>query len=293
MNHGLVPCCWLLIGLTACDQGARTQDTGGGTTDQAVDLRAPDGAGPDRTADRAVDRIIGEPSPSLSKLLRKEILADSPSGYWPLDEGGGFWAHDHAGKNRHGGYKGTCKLGQPGLAGNAVDFGGTCHVPVPHPMTVFMSASAGSVTALVRLPQTYTKATTKWPSHTLPVVFAIHGYYLGLSAGSFAGTAGLHIWNFHSGSQFDSVSAAATPGSWAHVAWVHDGAKLTLYVNGTGSSAASHGATAKMGVLRIGCCGGDADNRYPGLIQHVAVFPTALTAARVKAHAAAVGLAPQ
>jgi len=126
----------------------------------------------------------------------------------------------------------------------------------------------------------------------MPIIFSNNAWYMGASVGTFGAVSGVHFWNFYTGSKDDRVAIAAKAGTWAHVAWVHDGGKLYGYVNGVGYSVNTHGNTASMGKWIIGCCAGVKNYYYPSLMQHVATFPKALSASRIQAQAKAVGLYP-
>ena len=262
-------------------------DCGGGTC-LACDL----GKACKQNTDCASQQCDSGVCKSSAKALQKEVLADKPTGYWPLDETSGTQALDQSGNKRHGSYTGTCALGLTGKAGKAANLQGKCYVSFSQALTTFMSSSKGTVTALIKLPATWHKNTQSYPSHSMPIVFSNNAWYMGASVGTFAGVSGIHFWNFYTGGNDDRVAITAKAGTWAHVAWVHDGAKLYGYLNGVGKSVKTHGVTASMGKWIIGCCAGVTNYNYPSLMQHVATYSTALSASRIQAQAKAVGLYP-
>ena len=85
----------------------------------------------------------------------------------------------------------------------------------------------------------------------------------------------------------DAVTGGSTlfVGTWYHVAGVWDGTALRVYVNGglnvISSSTLSPGAGSSS--LKIGARGHDAGTPFAGLIDEVAVFNRALTAAEIQA----------
>lgn len=119
---------------------------------------------------------------------------------------------------------------------------------------------------------------------------------MGASVGTYNGVTGVHFWNFYTGSRQDVVSIAVPPDTWVHIAWVLGNGILAGYVNGVLQMEATHGPTASTGVFGIGRMFQDGSTRtpislYPSMIQHVATFPVALPAERIRAQAVALGLA--
>ncbi|MSP61076.1 MAG: LamG domain-containing protein [Myxococcales bacterium] len=255
-------------------------------------------------------KLCGAAGDCLSKLcangkcapfaaaLSAQILVDQPTAYWPLDEANGAVALDKSGNNRNGAYGGTVALGKAGQAGPAADFKGTGWMSTAYATsTLLQSASAGTVTALVRTPGTYIADKSGYASNYIPHVFSNDAWYMGSSVGTFKGVSGVHFWNFYTGNEFDWVAFPVAPGTWVHVAWVLGGGKLTAYVNGQPMASASKGPCASLGVFGVGRMfqGGAtvaATALFPSQIQHVATFAKVLPPERILAQAQAAGLAP-
>ena len=82
-----------------------------------------------------------------------------------------------------------------------------------------------------------------------------------------------------------------------HIAWVIGGGKLIGYVNGNPSPVMTTGPLGALGVFGVGRMFQNdttitPSTVYPTQLQHVAVFKTTLSAARVQAQAKALGLYP-
>ncbi|MBM4319926.1 MAG: hypothetical protein FJ125_08180, partial [Deltaproteobacteria bacterium] len=196
----------------------------------------------------------------------------------------------------HGTYSGNPLLGQPGQAGRAVDFQATGYVVTPVTIqTLFGNDGEGTVTALAKLPAAFANfQTSAW--HVRHQVWSTNAYWQGVSTATAHGVAGVHFWNFYTGSENDRVSVATNPGKWVHLAWSLQGGRLRAYVNGVESSVASHedNALSGGGTFFIGCYVDDSSTpqppMYPSQVQHVAVFPLALGAERIRAQAMAAKL---
>ncbi|MCI0359592.1 MAG: hypothetical protein L0211_14040, partial [Planctomycetaceae bacterium] len=93
--------------------------------------------------------------------------------------------------------------------------------------------------------------------------------------------------NFGNGPDWLSTTApqALEQGTWVHVAGVYDGQKLVLLINGTEVAAAPTNKTISTSPqpLRIGRGPFAQDRRFHGIIDEVAIFDMALTAADLQA----------
>lgn len=85
---------------------------------------------------------------------------------------------------------------------------------------------------------------------------------------------------------FESAAGAIEVGRWYHVAVTKTGATRAMYINGVASTVAGTNATFVDGGLDIdiGARAATPDQRFDGRIQHAAIYPTALSAARILAH---------
>lgn len=231
---------------------------------------------------------------SVSGALRAEILADYPTGYWPLDETSGATAHDISGHGRHGVFAGgPVTFAKPGPAGNAVDFGGSGWVDMTSDMSDLMPMNTGTLLAIVRLPASFSPDTGNWPGPggAIPHIFSDRSSFRGAAIGTYQGVSGVHFWSFYTGNLVDFVSVSATADTWVFVAWVSDGTNLRGYVNDAGQSVVVHGLTAASWPrFSIANYVPLSSAPYPSMIQHVAAFATPLSPARLHTHCGIAGL---
>ncbi|MDQ2737858.1 MAG: LamG domain-containing protein, partial [Actinomycetota bacterium] len=85
---------------------------------------------------------------------------------------------------------------------------------------------------------------------------------------------------------FVTGGTAIPAGSWHQVAVVFDGANLTVYVDGLadGSTATTVTSGAGSGDLRIGARGDDANQRFSGGMDEVAVYDHPLSGGEIATH---------
>jgi LruC domain-containing protein len=247
--------------------------------------------------DVAADAIPAMPAASTACVftggpaaLSAAILADAPSGYWPLDDASGTSARDASGHARHGTYQGTLRRLQSGPAGVSVALDGTGWVTTPVALSTLMPADQGTVTAIVRMPERIPDhSALGYPGQIPESIWSSWAYFQGVTAARFGGVTGLHFWNFYTGSDDRRVSVQAQRGDWLHVAWVMRDGRLRAFVNGVETSVAAAEPMASMGAFTIGR-NDQLGGNFSGSLQHVAAFPTGLSAERIRAHAAAAGL---
>jgi len=88
-----------------------------------------------------------------------------------------------------------------------------------------------------------------------------------------------------------TVTDTGTPSTtaWSHLVMTKAGSTLTLYVNGAAVATTTVAGivNTSTGILAIGRTGGSSSDYFNGQIDEVAVYPTALPAARIGAHYAA------
>ncbi|HEY3819332.1 MAG TPA: LamG-like jellyroll fold domain-containing protein [Polyangiaceae bacterium] len=251
------------------DADASIHDSGAGSPD--AETGAPD-------ADASVDA----PPDSPSSVYRAAVLADAPLAYWRLGETSGTVAHDETGHGYDGTYTGTYTLGTAGaLAGDAntaVTLDGvTGQVDVGDNFD-FVGQVPFSFEAWVKpavIDSEYRHIVTKmaFDGSGNPQT----GTYVLLQKG----TTILGFERWQAGDTLLAVEDSVFPaaGSWAHVVATYDGNLGTLYVNGAQVQAAtSGGGIQASGVhLLLG-------NLIQGVLDEIAVYGTALPAARVTAH---------
>lgn len=224
---------------------------------------------------------------SITQAYERTVLADQPAAYWRLSEASGPTAADSVGAN-HGDYLGTPTYAVAGAlaadANTAVRFNGGEMVRVADAAALKPSA-AMTAEAWVRKTATsiYGRVLMKgyWDSPTPPQDYGITvnadgGYYT-------------FIWRVVEGET--GIHSAAVPlNEWHHIAFTYDGATLRGYLDGVefGSPAAAGTIRQSTTPLGIGASWfvptSAVQNPITAEIDEVALYPTALSAARIRAH---------
>lgn len=215
-----------------------------------------------------------------------EVLADSPFGYWHLDETSGTTATDSSGNGNHGTYTGTLALGAESLIGGtgaSVTLGGG-YVQLG---TYNFNGTAGSLEAWVR-PNAYgLQFVVGAESGGSPPSQAFH-----LRLDSTGGTDGDPVATVRT-SAFEGVGAGlVTPLNCPplHLVGVFESSQLKVYTDGVlrGTLNTAGSSISCSGIpFRIGSNPSWASQELYGEIDEVAIYQTALSAARVWAHYAA------
>ena len=213
-------------------------------------------------------------------FYRGTVLADSPIGYWELDEAAGAVnAVDSAGTPQHGLYANVL-LGQtsafPNL-GTCGSFNGTSS-RVRVPADAAFNLGTGDFTVEC------------WYKTTVTGRGDIFNFKNSIDFGIFANQAGAGtIGGYHNG----LLPTYNTGGvnAWHHVVYVRSAGVIRLYVDGVdrGSQADTISMSANTDII-IGA--NQAALWYTGLIDEVAYYGTALSAQRVLAHYNAAQSAP-
>jgi hypothetical protein len=216
------------------------------------------------------------------------VLADAPQGYYRLDENAGTNAYDASGNANTGTYAASgLTLNSPGCLRSDVDAG------------VLFTSSSGVITLPTALNGNgYTALTVEcWfnPTTTGPsngnfynLVFGpnsngLHkGYIMFL-----AGQAGLPTlsWQVDNGTVNvpANVSLALVPGNMYHIVGTWDGSNVRTYINGVlkGGPAALTGTITNTGNPTINT---PTSSLFPGTIDEVAIYNTALTQQQITNH---------
>lgn len=221
---------------------------------------------------------------------RAVVLADTPSVYYRLAEASGTAALDDSSAGRAGVYSGTKTLGRPGAiecsTNTAVDL---------------------APAAFVRPPDTLNAVTG-------PSVFTIEAWFQTSSArgGRIVGfgnqrsnactncdrlvhlsNTGAVVFGVAPGGTVRTVQSTAgfNDGQWHHVVATLSGQGMRLYLDGLLIASRTDTTTARSynGFWRVGADNystfpAPSDKGLAGRIDEAAVYPTALTAARVLAH---------
>jgi hypothetical protein len=217
----------------------------------------------------------------MSSSYPSLVIADGAIAYWRLGETSGTTAVDVIG-GHNGTIIGGVTLNQPGPLAD----GNTA---------MAFDGSTGRIDTIWSLLFQLPYSAEAWiKPTTLPPQALVVGNYQGTT--TYLGTN----QQFYGGSQLAlfAWSLAATPneaytsgplltvGAWYHVAWVVTAADTRFYVNGQLAGTVARTFTAETAQLvRIG--GSTSGEYFAGLIDEVAIYPTALTPTQIAAHYAA------
>lgn len=208
------------------------------------------------------------------------VRADDPVAWWRLGEASGTTARDRAGSN-HGTASGSVTRGVatilPGSGDGdpASSFNGTSGtIAIPDHSSLDVVAP---VTVEAWIKPTALPGSGDFAS----IVTKAEAWSLQFNAGR------LEFTIMRSGTRYRLQASSGTivAGSVYHVAGTYDGTTQRLYVNGTqvASAALSAAVGTSANAVAIGSWSGGGE-WYWGTIDEVAVYDTALSAARVRAH---------
>jgi Concanavalin A-like lectin/glucanases superfamily len=224
---------------------------------------------------------------SFPVCYRDAVLADTPVGYWRLDETSGTTAADSKGSNP-GTYVNGPLLGQAGALPDAVNNRAASLDGVDDRIDVPASASL-NVTSQITI-EAWIYPTDTSSVHPI-VEYADSTRY------------GVHLWQYDSGTKlFANVmdtggnghwlasAPVFTPNAWYQVALTYDGSVGVLYVNGTEVARAVLGAftiatNLPVNIGRRPVVGDSLQNTvFAGKLDEVAIYPAALTATKIRSH---------
>jgi Concanavalin A-like lectin/glucanases superfamily len=210
------------------------------------------------------------------------VLQDAPVGYWRLDEGGEPWVWDWSGKDNLGVIQDT-----PGVV--RADPGPLAD---GNPATRFLSTLHGYVKVYddptLRVNDTFTLEAWVRRSDLVPRNLPIFndfgsGYWLEIDPG----TSRLELLGNGNGASIAMSTTTIADTAWHHVAATKAGASVKLYIDGTDVTGTVTNQTlvSSTSGFHIGQTDGlAAGNAFYGSIDEAAVYPTALSAARIQAH---------
>ena len=204
---------------------------------------------------------------------RGQRFADGPVGYWRLGDTSATNATDSSGNGRVGTYETPYTLGATSLltgdADPAVAFTGG-RVTLPTSLNPW--AGDFTVEAWVK-PSDATRYAALFSRET----YNTNGFRLGQQGNRWA------FWSTESGGTMEIKGAVGSlaVGQTYHVVGVRSGTTFRLYVNGVEVASGSGTYVAPTGGGWISAVGGGA---LTGTVDEVAVYPTALSAARIAAH---------
>lgn len=224
--------------------------------------------------------------------LAAEILADSPLGFWKLDETSGTTATDSSGNGRHGTYTDASMAGaSPGpcaVGGVSPLFGAGDYVTVPS-AAAWSIPSTLTIEALVRR-AVGAPAVTTILSHDPVFDDALGDAPANDCYNTYAFENGAEIESNNRTPFLDGILPCSYDGKWAHVVFTKTGTAsggTKIYINGmlAVTGACADFETGMRGLL-IGRRGWNT-SPFPmvGNLSHVAIYSSVLSAARVEAHA--------
>lgn len=207
---------------------------------------------------------------------RDEVMADNPVGYWRLGETSGAVAQDETANNIDGTYVNTPTLGVAGaISGNtAVSFASASseYISVPH-NAVLNTADVVSIEFWFKL-----ATTTSIQTFVMKGTSAYRVYY-----NSASNKIGFE--RNDSGTIVETSVTVTDTSSWHHFVATKNGATSKLYLDGvdrTGvvtNQTLLNNSTALLWAAMVGIT-----NYFNGSLDELAIYSTALSAARVAAH---------
>lgn len=209
------------------------------------------------------------------------ILADSPKGYWPLDDSSGSSTVVDLATSPHNGTVGAgTTLGATGKHGTAMSTTGASGQGV----SIGAGNVLGSGWSALTL-EAWVKTTSG--TNGLPIIWndnesSARNWRLSLKTG---GLPEILFWNASGSLGIATSSVAVHDGNWHHVVGVYNGTNVLIYVDGTqrgsatnsGNAAANAAATLLIGRHTNG-------SSFNGTIDEAAIYSTALSPSQISAH---------
>ena len=208
-----------------------------------------------------------------------EVLADGPSGYWRMNETSGGTAFDSSGNNWGGLYNGGYVLNQPTMVGGGV--------------SAYLNGQPGTYVGVTDNAALFGTASITVECWVYPSAPLVSGSFVnrrnGSNVGGFtleANPNGTQFFANVGGTWYAANGPRVTLWAWNHVVGVFTSGRHELWLNGKLFALTTAGVlnnpagpiTLEFG-RNIG--GGQL---FTGRMDEVAIYPTALTAARILAH---------
>jgi hypothetical protein len=227
--------------------------------------------------------------------LAAEILADSPLGFWKLDEASGTVAADSSGNGRDGTYTDAAMAGAEdgpcNIGGVAPAFASGDFVDVP-------ANAAWSLTSTLTI-EALVRRDPASPTVVAAIVSQDEVYLNDLTDASSNGRYNTYVMEngaeIEANNQFPFIDATIPCNfetKWAHIVFTKSGSGAggtKVYIEGllVASGAVPNFVASSHGLM-LGRRGIPNDHYLVGSLSHVAIYGTALSAARVAAHWAEV-----
>ena len=237
-----------------------------------------------------------------------DVVNESPGAYYRLDESSGSTAADSSGNGVSGTYESGVSYSANGAitsdasdtavtssgSNGAVSVSDNSNLDPTSQITLdaWFKVAPGTLNSS----KEYTLIGKGYTSYTSPY----WQYTLSLcDCGSYPKDAALRINIGGTVHDMDNINSGWVYGYWNHIVGTYDGSDMKMYVNGVlvGTQAESGSLTTYATPMGIGSdlLSGSNLANFPGDIDEVAVYPTALSAAHIATHyedAAAAGTAP-
>lgn len=236
--------------------------------------------------DPVADGVDGQPAglidSSVRVAYRDAVMADGPSGYWRLGDTGSSATDETA--TTAGTFGGNCQHSQPSmLTGDpnlAARFDGTsCYITLGN--TYAFGNRAPYTLELWYRPTSTTLLESLITKQTRLGSMPDDGYLL------FNSNGGVYAERSVGAQNVRTNATPATPGTTYHFVATYDGTQIALYKNGV-LAAPKVTATAILPVYAapavIGAFSDTLQMYASGMIDEVAIYPTALAADRVAMH---------
>lgn len=197
------------------------------------------------------------------------ILADSPTGYWQLNETSGTVAADSSGNGYTGTYTGGFTLGQTGIPGYlAAD-------------SVLLDGSSGYInTTLTPFPGVADFSVEAWVKTSSSSLQIAAGAYVG-GDNLYVGQNGSSVFNINN--VVNIFGASLDDGNWHHIVGSRLSGNSSLYLDGTQTSGGSLTNCHPTSALTLGQLGLSLFF-WDGNLAQCAYYDYGLTSAQVVAH---------
>jgi PKD repeat protein len=216
--------------------------------------------------------------PAGATSYQSVVLADGPVGYWRLSETSGTTAQDYTANGLNGSYMNSPTLGVTGAittdtsTNKAVTLNGTDEYVFVNDATALDVGDTFTLEAWVKTNDSNGEILSKGASS--PVQH--FGLYLDT-----AGEVRLEAGNF---SVMRTTGYVVNDNQWHHIVATKSGSTKAIYIDGIsrGTNDTNQNAVNNSAPLEIGRWG--TSTYLAGSLDEVAIYPTALSAARVQAH---------
>lgn len=230
-------------------------------------------------------------SAGYAPTYTQKIIALAPAVYFPMAEAAGATVMlDESGNGRNGAYKaaGEPLLGQTGIGDGrtAALFDGTNDFAnmFSAALAAAIPGTTGTIICWWQIP-----VAAAWTDATMRTLFRVSVNASNQAQFSKNTTSNRVDWNFAANAVSKNVAKTSfSPTTWQHAAltWkdLNNGDQMIAYINGVQEGATQTGAGAFIGTIANAVAG--ASNTTPtgpwkGLAAHIAIWPTALSAAQI------------